>query len=57
MKKIFIVMFTVSLIFGVTSCTPEQLHTQGIQKQACCGEDDPIQPPPPPPPPPPPNGG
>ncbi|MCT8340610.1 hypothetical protein MG296_11135 [Flavobacteriaceae bacterium TK19130] len=57
MKKIFILLFTVSLILGTTSCTPEQLYDQGVQPQACCGEDEPIKPPPPPPPPPPPTGG
>tara|TARA_B100001765_G_C19484540_1_gene330586 strand:+ start:362 stop:529 length:168 start_codon:yes stop_codon:yes gene_type:complete len=51
MKKLFIMLVTVFLISGITSCTPEQLHSQDKQPEACCGENDPIPPPPPPPPP------
>jgi hypothetical protein len=47
MNKINLIMITVFLILGMTSCTPERI-SEGFNPQACCGEEFPLPPPPPP---------
>jgi len=49
MKKIALILFTVSINMGLFSCTPQAISEEVKSTQACCGDDGYIPPPPPPP--------
>ena len=53
MKKIYLILITVSLNVAFCSCTAEDISdvkNNTILANDCCGEDGDIPPPPPPPP-------
>ncbi|SDE36122.1 hypothetical protein [Ulvibacter litoralis] len=47
MKKLALILFTVSLNLGLFSCSPQAISEDTNAPQACCGEDGHIPPPPP----------
>ncbi len=49
MRKLALIIFTVSLNLGLFSCTPQSI-TEGSDAtyQDCCGDDEHTPPPPPP---------
>lgn len=51
MKKILLLVLTVTLNLSLFSCTPESVIDTATDVQACCDNQGPIIPPPPPPPP------
>ena len=51
MKKLLLIVLTVSLNLALFSCTPDKIIEETTEVQACCDDEGTIELPPPPPPP------